>query len=278
MPSSCMLCNKKLGLFSASVKNFLTDDKSLKLCADCEKKIEKLKEMKYSGADIENFDYSGFSKEGAEIAAEFIENLPEQSAEKENKESAEIAAENEEMQADMTNAENETSEPLDPMTREVGEAVVDNTFESNDEVVSEVLESLKGLGEDEIESFLEGKLSEGTDAASFCDEVMMLNDEELQSVINDQREYYNDAEWAYILYVNEVRESRGERPQEKSKETKEIVLDESTADDDAVEKLMEVHADKSQEELEEILNDESYTIDARVAAKRLIEQSKEAQD
>ncbi len=136
----------------------------------------------------------------------------------------------------MTNAENETSEPLDPMTREVGEAVVDNTFESNDEVVSEVLESLKGLGEDEIESFLEGKLSEGTDAASFCDEVMMLNDEELQSVINDQREYYNDAEWAYILYVNEVRESRGERPQEKSKETKEIVLDESTADDDAVEK------------------------------------------
>lgn len=251
MPSNCIVCNKKLGLFSGKVKNYLTDDDTAKICTECAEKIAALQNAKNCGKAVEELDFDTLPEFGKELVKKFIADLP----------AVQFSPK----------AEQETEDNV--MNHEVGEAVVAVTFKHDDDNVKEIFSNLCGMGEDDIEKFLDGQLSEGTEATAFCEEIMQLNNDELQAVVDEQSEYFNDAEWAYILYVNEVRRNHGEIPVEDEENTAEDI-DETAADDDGVKQLMEVHADKTEEELRDILNDESYTLEARVAAKRLIAEKK----
>lgn len=253
MASSCIVCNKGIGLFSGAFKNFLTDDADKRLCRACAKKVNDLQNQKNSGKAVEEMDFSGIDEYGREIVEKFITELP----------ACEVKPESEQQASE--------KEPQDIMDYEVGDAVVAVTYQADENAVEQHLTELKAITDGEIEKYLEGKLSEGTEPSAFCEEVMTLNNDELKAVIADQREYYNDAEWAYILFVNDVRENRRE-PQPAEKEPQPVVvLDEAEADETEVEKYMSVHSDKTEEELREIYADDSYTLATRVAAKRLLE-------
>ena len=90
-----------------------------------------------------------------------------------------------------------STETASPKELEVGDATIGRTFEIDPEETENILAKLSEMSSDEIEAFLEGLVSENDTAENFMNDIKALDDEELQSVVADQREYFNNAEWAY---------------------------------------------------------------------------------
>ena len=244
MASFCILCSKKLGLFSSYGEDIFTGDPSNKICNECLKKAEtnlKKVEMKIP---VEAEDYDRFTEEGLAFVNEYLE--PDG------------------IQLGGGAGSTETASPKE---LEVGDATIGRTFEIDPEETENILAKLSEMSSDEIEAFLEGLVSENDTAENFMNDIKALDDEELQSVVADQREYFNNAEWAYIMYVYNFR--NGISADVEEKET-EILPPDGVFDQAEISRMTEQFSDKTSEELAEIVSDESYTPEARMAAKNLL--------
>ena len=250
MAKFCMLCGKKLGFFSTFSENIFDDDKTKKICEDCFNKIDAIAQKSEMKIPVTEADFEGFSDEGRILVENYVgETLK------------------------IFEAVEETA-PQDIMDIEIGEAVINTTFVVDDNEATSVFEQLKSMREEEIEEFLNPLVSMNETADSFMREIKSLTNEELKSVINDQREFYNNAEWGYILYVNDFREylqtAQNGNNEEKLNNNLNIEETPETIDTLEVERMKEQFSDRTREELEEIINDLSYTYEARLAAKELL--------
>jgi len=243
MASFCILCSKKLGLFSAYGEDVFTGDPSKKICDECLKKAEVILKKVEMKIPIEAEDYDRFTEDGIAYVNEYLET-----------------------DGIVLGGGVQSSKTANPMELEVGDATIGRTFEADPEETQSILDKLCGMGGEEIESFLEGLVSENDTAEGFMKEIMTLNDEELQAVVSEQREYFNNAEWAYILYVYNFR--NGTLP-EVEEVPEEEELDEIYIEEEYQRMLGQLEG-TDPEELEKISKDMSYTVEARMAAKTLL--------
>lgn len=248
MANKCMLCGKKIGLFSVSGEDIFTGNPANAICKDCIELTDivfKKAEMKIP---IKPEDLERFTEEGRQLVAEYI--------------STDGILEG-------------VDTPKDPMQCEIGEAVISHTFEVDDAETNRILDELHSMNAKDIEKYLDPLVSENESADAFFNEIMALSDEELESVLSDQREYYNNAEWAYILFLKERRDALNEQPAEKKEEQQEAVIDEpDEVDNEKYESFKALFADRTKEELEEIVTDSEYVYEAHKAAKELLENIK----
>lgn len=244
MASFCILCSKKLGLFSAYGEDIFTGDPSNKICDECLKKAETILKKVELKIPFDAEDYDRFTEDGIAYINEYLE--PDGVALGGGAVAVEPTASIKDL--------------------EVGEATISRTFEVDEEETRRIVEKLGAMSEEEIEAFLEGLVSDNDTAENFMNDIKALEDEELEAVYSDQREYFNNAEWAYITYVYNFRKGI----HTESEEIPEAILPEGELDGGEVERMREQLADKTEEELKAILFDESYTAEARTAAKELI--------
>ncbi len=245
MASFCILCSKKLGLFSGGNENIFSGDPAVKICDECLKKAETILKKVEMKIPVEAEDYDRFTAEGIAYINEFLE--PDGLT---------------------IGGGADAKHTVSPMEREVGEAIIDRTFQVDDEEAQQILTKLNSMSSEEIENFLEGLVSENDTSEGFMNDIKALNDEELNAVISEQREYFNNAEWAYIMYVYNFRNKIEAEPT--TEDIQPIPLPENELDTNEVERLLGIFSEKTQEELKEIVNDESYTPEARQAAKALL--------
>ena len=244
MASFCILCSKKLGLFSSYGEDIFTGDPSNKICNECLKKAETILKKVEMKIPVEAEDYDRFTEEGLAFVNEYLE--PD---------------------GIKLGGGAVSTETASPKELEVGDATIGRTFEIDPEETENILAKLSEMSSDEIEAFLEGLVSENDTAENFMNDIKALDDEELQSVVADQREYFNNAEWAYIMYVYNFR--NGISADVEEKET-EILPPDGVFDQAEISRMTEQFSDKTSEELAEIISDESYTPEARMAAKNLL--------
>ena len=244
MASFCILCSKKLGLFSAYGEDIFTGDPSNKICNECLKKAETILKKVEMKIPVEAEDYDRFTEEGLAFVNEYLE--PD---------------------GIKLGGGAVSTETASPKELEVGDATIGRTFEIDPEETENILAKLSEMSSDEIEAFLEGLVSENDTAENFMNDIKALDDEELKSVVSDQREYFNNAEWAYIMYVYNFR--NGISADVEEKET-EILPQDGVFDQAEISRMTEQFSDKTSEELAEIVSDESYTPEARMAAKNLL--------
>lgn len=244
MASFCILCSKKLGLFSAYGEDIFTGDPSNKICNECLKKAETILKKVEMKIPVEAEDYDRFTEEGLAFVNEYLE--PD---------------------GIKLGGGAVSTETASPKELEVGDATIGRTFEIDPEETENILAKLSEMSSDEIEAFLEGLVSENDTAENFMNDIKALDDEEIQSVVADQREYFNNAEWAYIMYVYNFR--NGISADVEEKET-EILPQDGVFDQAEISRMTEQFSDKTSEELAEIVSDESYTPEARMAAKNLL--------
>lgn len=244
MASFCILCSKKLGLFSSYGEDIFTGDPSNKICNECLKKAETILKKVEMKIPVEAEDYDRFTEEGLAFVNEYLE--PD---------------------GIKLGGGAVSTETASPKELEVGDATIGRTFEIDPEETENILAKLSEMSSDEIEAFLEGLVSENDTAENFMNDIKALDDEELQSVVADQREYFNNAEWAYIMYVYNFR--NGISADVEEKET-EILPPDGVFDQAEISRMTEQFSDKTSEELAEIVSDESYTPEARMAAKNLL--------
>lgn len=250
MANFCMLCGKKLGFFSTFSENIFDDDKTKKICEECFNKVDVIAQKNEMKIPVTAEDFEGISDEGKILVENYIgETLKILDAVKD-------------------------AESQDIMDLEIGEATINATFEVDDNEANSVFEQLKHMREEEIEEFLNPLVSMNETADSFMREIKSLNNEELQSVIADQREFYNNAEWGYILYLNDFRQFLADAQNGKNTTKVADNFAEAPAPDSVdtmeVERMKEQFSDRTHEELEEIISDDSYTYEARLAAKELL--------
>ena len=247
MASYCMLCENKIGFFSPWGEDILTGKSGNRLCEECYNKAEAIIKKIENKIPIEAEDYEGFSEAGMRLIKDHIElyggietELSEKSQEK-----REI---------------------------EVGEATTNKLYEINEDETQAIFEKMKETKESEIEKFLEGIVSENDTADSFMREILSLTDENLEAVINEQRELYNNAQWAYILHVQYMRKAIDEAVLASvAPKSEPIEEDDSPLDEAELTRMLEKLSGEEKEALEEIISDNSYTKEAREAAKRLLE-------
>ena len=244
MASFCILCSKKLGLFSSYGEDIFTGDPSNKICNECLKKAETILKKVEMKIPVEAEDYDRFTEEGLAFVNEYLE--PD---------------------GIKLGGGAVSTETASPKELEVGDAIIGRTFEIDPEETENILAKLSEMSSDEIEAFLEGLVSENDTAENFMNDIKALDDEELKSVVSDQREYFNNAEWAYIMYVYNFR--NGISADVEEKET-EILPQDGVFDQAEISRMTEQFSDKTSEELAEIVSDESYTPEARMAAKNLL--------
>ena len=244
MASFCILCSKKLGLFSSYGEDIFTGDPSNKICNECLKKAETILKKVEMKIPVEAEDYDRFTEEGLAFVNEYLE--PD---------------------GIKLGGGAVSTETASPKELEVGDATIGRTFEIDPDETENILAKLSEMSSDEIEAFLEGLVSENDTAENFMNDIKALDDEELQSVVADQREYFNNAEWAYIMYVYNFR--NGISADVEEKET-EILPPDGVFDQAEISRMTEQFSDKTSEELAEIISDESYTPEARMAAKNLL--------
>ena len=244
MASFCILCSKKLGLFSSYGEDIFTGDPSNKICNECLKKAETILKKVEMKIPVEAEDYDRFTEEGLAFVNEYLE--PD---------------------GIKLGGGAVSTETASPKELEVGDATIGRTFEIDPDETENILAKLSEMSSDEIEAFLEGLVSENDTAENFMNDIKALDDEELQSVVSDQREYFNNAEWAYIMYVYNFR--NGISADVEEKET-EILPPDGVFDQAEISRMTEQFSDKTSEELAEIVSDESYTPEARMAAKNLL--------
>lgn len=244
MASFCVLCSKKLGLFTSYGEDIFTGDPSNKICNECLKKAETILKKVEMKIPVEAEDYDRFTEEGLAFVNEYLE-----------PDGIKLGG----------GAVKHDAASLKEL--EVGDATIGRTFEIDPEETQNILAKLGEMSADEIETFLEGLVSENDTAENFMNDIKALDDEELQSVISDQREYFNNAEWAYIMYVYNFR--NGISADVEEKET-EILPEDGAFDQAEINRMTEQFSDKTPEELAEIVTDESYTPEARMAAKNLL--------
>lgn len=244
MASFCILCSKKLGLFSSYGEDIFTGDPSNKICNECLKKAETILKKVEMKIPVEAEDYDRFTEEGLAFVNEYLE--PD---------------------GIKLGGGAVSTETTSPKELEVGDATIGRTFEIDPDETENILAKLSEMSSDEIEAFLEGLVSENDTAENFMNDIKALDDEELQSVVSDQREYFNNAEWAYIMYVYNFR--NGISADVEEKET-EILPPDGAFDQAEISRMTEQFSDKTSEELAEIVSDESYTPEARMAAKNLL--------
>lgn len=244
MASFCILCSKKLGLFSSYGEDIFTGDPSNKICNECLKKAETILKKVEMKIPVEAEDYDRFTEEGLAFVNEYLE--PD---------------------GIKLGGGAVSTEAASPKELEVGDATIGRTFEIDPDETENILAKLSEMSSDEIEAFLEGLVSENDTAENFMNDIKALDDEELQSVVSDQREYFNNAEWAYIMYVYNFR--NGISADVEEKET-EILPPDGVFDQAEISRMTEQFSDKTSEELAEIVSDESYTPEARMAAKNLL--------
>lgn len=244
MASFCILCSKKLGLFSSYGEDIFTGDPSNKICNECLKKAETILKKVEMKIPVEAEDYDRFTEEGLAFVNEYLE--PD---------------------GIKLGGGAVSTETASPKELEVGDATIGRTFEIDPDETENILAKLSEMSSDEIEAFLEGLVSENDTAENFMNDIKALDDEELQSVVADQREYFNNAEWAYIMYVYNFR--NGISADVEEKET-EILPPDGVFDQAEISRMTEQFSDKTSEELAEIVSDESYTPEARMAAKNLL--------
>lgn len=244
-----MLCEKKIGLFKSYGEDILTGDPTRKICEDCFSAVDLLMKKAEMKIPFKPDDTARFSEAGTALVLEYIRDTEDFIDE----------IEFDEMSAD------------DPMKKDIGEAIIDRTFEIDDEETENIFKEIKAMPEEKICDFLDPLVSEHDAADSFMREIKALNNEELASVIADQREYYNNAEWAYILYVDDFRKFITQKSEETS--SKKIPVDEQLPeeiDENEIKRMEEVFRNYEKTELEEVLTDGGYTYEARTAAKNLL--------
>ena len=250
MANFCLLCGKKLGFFTPSVDNFLTDDTREKVCENCFNLVDAISQKVEMKIPVTEADFEAFHEEGKKTVEKYIGEMSEI-----------LIMPQENAQADI-------------MDLEIGEAIINQTFEVDDNEADAVFQQLKAMREEEIEEFLNPLVSIDETADSFMREIKSLTDDELKSVLADQREYYNNAEWGYILYVNDFREYLKSALDEKVESKNESDFSAEPVPENLdmleVERMKEIYAEFTREELKEIVNDASYTYEARMAAKSLL--------
>ena len=244
MASFCILCSKKLGLFSSYGEDIFTGDPTNKICGECLKKAETILKKVEMKIPLDAEDYDRFTEDGLSFVNEYLE--PD---------------------GITLGGGAVATATADPLELQVGEAVIDRKFEVDPEETENILAKLHKMSEEEIEAFLEGLVSDNDTAEGFMNDIKALEDEELDAVISEQREYFNNAEWAYIMYVYNFRNgiSAHEEPIPK------IVSEDGDIREDEVQRMLTQLGDKSQEELKGIVADESYTAEARLAAESLLQ-------
>ena len=245
MASFCILCSKKIGLFSSYGEDIFTGDPSKKICDECLKKAETILKKVEMKIPVEAEDYDRFTEDGLAYVNEYLE--PDGIRLGGGAVSTQIAS---------------------PMDLEVGDATIGRTFEIDPEETENILKKLGEMSSETIEAFLEGLVSENDTAENFMNGIKALDNEELQSVVSDQREYFNNAEWAYILYVYNFRNGIVAETEEES--ISEILPEDGDFDQSEISRMTELFSQKSAEELKEIAADDSYTPEARMAAKNLL--------
>ncbi len=248
MASYCMLCAKKLGFFSAIEDDVLTGKSGNKLCEDCFRKAETIVKKIETKVPFEKEDLEGFSEDGEKIVREYLE----------------IYGISDPLSGEISDEDFE--EEIRPL--EVGDAVTTKLYEVDEEETNAIFEKMKEMSGKEIESFLEGIVSENDTADSFMREVLSLNDENLAAVLSEQRELYNNAEWAYILLVDYMRKAIDEAVQ---KPEEEIPEDDEPIDEAETERMKKQFSNLDRQELEKIITDKSYTKEARKAAEELLQ-------
>ena len=184
MASFCILCNKKLGLFSNWGEDIFTGDPANKICDQCLKKAETILKKVEMKIPVEAEDYDRFTGEGLAYINEYLE--PD---------------------GVVLGGGAIATEVADLKELKVGDAVIDRKFEVDDEETENILEKLKSMSNEEIEAFLEGLVSDNDTAENFMNDIKSLSDQELEAVVSEQREYFNNAEWAYVMYVYNFRKS-----------------------------------------------------------------------
>lgn len=243
MATFCMLCEKKIGIFSAWGEDILTGKSSNRMCEDCYNKAETVIKKIETKIPIEPEDIEGFSEEGEKIMKEYIELYGG-------------------IETETEDTENEEREI------KVGDAVTNKFFEVDEEETQAIFEKMNGITEKEIEKFLEGLVSENDTADGFMREILSLTDENLSAIISEQRELYNNAEWAYILHVEYMRKAIDDAVQSSAESEPEE--DDSPLDEKEVERMTEQFSGEPKEALEQIISDKTYTKEAREAAKILL--------
>lgn len=193
MASFCILCNKKLGLFSSWGEDIFTGDPANKICDVCLRKAEIILKKVEMKIPVEAEDYSRFTADGIAYINEYLE--PD---------------------GIVLGGGAPATEATNLKELNVGDAVVSHTFEIDPEETENILKKLQEKSEEEIEEFLEGLVSDGESAENFMNDIKALDDEELSAVVSEQREYFNNAEWAYVLFVYNFRQNMlaATKPQE----------------------------------------------------------------
>lgn len=243
MANKCMLCGKKIGFFSVAGEDIFTGNSANAICKDCMEATDIIFKKAEMKIPVKPEDLERFTEEGKSYVTEYI--------------SADGVFE-------------DIDVPKDPMQCEIGEAIISHTFEVDDNEAERILEELHNMQPKDIEKYLDPLVSENESADAFFNEIMALSDEELESVLLDQREYYNNAEWAYILFLKERRDAIKEKV-EVVEQKPEVKLDTPDEVDTAkIEEFKVTFSDRTREELEEILKDGEYLYEARKAAEELL--------
>ena len=244
MANKCMLCGKKIGLFSVAGEDIFTGNSANAICKECIAATDIIFKKAEMKIPVKPEDLERFTDEGRQYVTEYI--------------SADGVLEG-------------VDTPKDPMQCEIGEAIISHTFEVDDNEVDRILDKLHNMNAKDIEKYLDPLVSENESADAFFNEIMALSDEELESVLADQREYYNNAEWAYILFLKERRDALNHTEVEVSEETAEVILEApDEVDSQKLEEFKEQFSDRTKEELQEILEDGDYLYEARKAAEELL--------
>jgi len=253
MASYCMLCDKKIGFFAAFGEDILTGKSGNKICEDCFQKAETIVKKIEMKIPFEKEDFEGFSEKGKEEIENYLKIYG------------------------ITDPMKDISEDIEDIIPEVGEATIGRSFEVDQEETMAVLEKIEGMTDTQIEKFLEGIVSENDTADGFMREILSLNDEELAFVLSEQRELYNNAEWAYIMLVERRRAAIMKavtNSQSTQYATEEIDDEGVELNSGEVKRMTERLKSEEKEELEKILCDPSFTPEARAAAKELLKTKK----
>lgn len=253
MASYCMLCSKKLGFLSSFGEDVLTGNTANKICENCLNKTDVIFKKIEMKIPFTPEDFEGFSEEGQRYIDTYLETFG--------------------IKYPLGDEDGDAEKKNDIMNLEIGDATVEHSFDVDPEETEEIFEKFKDMTDSEIEDFLEGIVSEGDTADGFINEIISLNNEELAAVISEQREYYNNAEWAYIMLVDYRRRMLEEtEKKDEISESEEIPEKINQAE---VERMRDKYSALSAEELEEIISDRSYTYEARTAAEELLSDKKD---
>ena len=250
MANYCMLCGKKIGFFMNSVEDFLTNNPENKICGDCDKLTDIILKKIEHQIPLEESDFEAFTPEGRAYIESHI-----------------IGADDV-----MTIEVEEEIKPENVMELEVGDSITHKIQSISEEETEEILKEIESYTFSQIEEYLDGLISQNQSPGEFMEEITNLSDEELSSILADQREYYNNAEWAYIRLVSNRRNDLENAQMQKKKASIPVCENEEDINYGEINRMMEVFQDKEKSELEEIYADDSYTYEARIAAQKLINQ------